>query len=287
MRKCGWIKTSIIRGMVTKNKKYIGYVLLACIICTFLYVTSFQEGFYDENITNEDVFTAIIVEPRKHPAFEFVLGNFLDNLDERWSIMVFHGTENETFVEDIIAAKNTDRVSIVNTGRSNLTAEEYKAYMISTEFLHKVPTEVFLIFQTDTMICSEYKDTLEQFLKYDYVGAPWKRIPKEYEREGNFVGNGGLSLRRKSKMLEILEKCSVTPSIIPEDVFFSFACPEVSIYKPPLENAKEFAIETIYNPKSWGIHAAWKKGNLMKDHVEDIEQQCKGYKILVELNTSV
>jgi hypothetical protein len=273
--------------MFTKNKKYIGYVLLACIICTFIYVTLFQEGFQNESTTKEYTFTAIIVEPRKHPAFDFVLGNFLDNLDERWSIMVFHGTDNETFVKDIIASKNTDRVSIVNTGRSNLTAEEYKAYMISTEFLDKVPTEIFLIFQTDSMICSENKDLLEQFLKYDYVGAPWKELPKEFERKGNFVGNGGLSLRRKSKMLEILKKCSVTPSVIPEDVFFSFACPGVSIYKPSLENAKEFAIETIYNPKTWGIHAAWKKGNLMNEHVEDIEQQCKGYKLLTELNTIV
>jgi hypothetical protein len=33
--------------MVTKNKRYIGYVLLACIICTFLYVTAYKEGFQD------------------------------------------------------------------------------------------------------------------------------------------------------------------------------------------------------------------------------------------------
>ena len=33
---------------------------------------------------------------------EFVLENFLDNLDERWSFLIYHGTENEQWLNEII-----------------------------------------------------------------------------------------------------------------------------------------------------------------------------------------
>jgi hypothetical protein len=268
--------------MASRKQKYFYTVLSITIVLVILiYILWFNEPDY-----STDKFTAIIVEPRKHKALDFVLGNFLENLDERWRIMVFHGTENETFVKDIIAAKRTDRITTANIGRSNLTKEEYSTYMMSTEFLYRVPTDTFLIFQTDSMICAEFKNTIEQFLKYDYVGAPWKEIPKEYERKGELIGNGGLSLRRKKKMLEILEKCPVSPSNVPEDVFFALPCPTVNIYKPSASTAKEFSIEMVYSDKSWGIHRAWNKDNLGEGRTEEIEAQCKGYKTLVELNRS-
>lgn len=262
-----------------KATRYVAYTVGIFLTLALVYVLWFKEPDY-----SSANFTAIIVEPRKHKALDFVLGNFLENLDSRWRIIVFHGTENEAFVKDIIAAKGTDRITTANIGRSNLTKEEYSAYMMSTEFLQKVPTEIFLIFQTDSMICAEHKNTLERFLKYDYVGAPWKEIPKEYERRGILVGNGGLSLRRKSKMLEILEKCPVSPSDVPEDVFFALPCPAVRIYKPSVDIAKEFSLEMLDSPKSWGIHRAWYKGNAGEGRTEEIEAQCRGYKTLLELN---
>ena len=165
-----------------KATRYVGYAVGILLTLGIIYVLWFKDP--DYSTAN---FTAIIVEPRKHRALDFVLGNFLENLDGRWRIIVFHGTENEAFVKDIIAAKQTDRITTANIKRSNLTKEEYSAYMMSTEFLYRVPTEIFLIFQTDSMICSEQKNTLDRFLKYDYVGAPWKEIPKEYERQLSLI----------------------------------------------------------------------------------------------------
>jgi hypothetical protein len=88
-------------------------------------------------------------------------------------------------------------------------------------------------------------------LKYDYVGAPW--INQD-------VGNGGLSLRRKSKMLEIVEKCKNNKdgeNYINEDVVFSKGCDLVDLYKPNFDKAKDFSIETVDNDKSFGIHKAY------------------------------
>ena len=62
-----------------------------------------------------------------------------------------------------------------------------------------IKTEMFLIFQTDTLILN--KEKIYDFMNYDYVGAPFNR---NFNWRRNYpltdfydVGNGGLSLRRK------------------------------------------------------------------------------------------
>lgn len=47
------------------------------------------------------MYTAVIVEPRIHNALPFVLQNFHENLSSDWSILVFHGKDNSTFVNDL------------------------------------------------------------------------------------------------------------------------------------------------------------------------------------------
>ena len=51
-----------------------------------------------------------------------------------------------------------------------------------------------MVFQTDSVICDENSKLINDYMLYDYVGAPWK----------DAVGNGGFSLRRKSKALEMM-----------------------------------------------------------------------------------
>ena len=215
-------------------------------------------------------YTAIIIEPRKLKVLRRVLRNFLENLDSNWDIIVFHGTKNKEFVERIVAQdlpEFKNRIELKSLNRPNLDASgpnSYNGIMKSREILDQIPTEVFLVFQTDSVICSQHKDLLDKFLKCDYVGAPWGWMPG---------GNGGLSLRRKSKMLEVIDVCPITPEN--EDSVFSTGCHgRVSVRNPTKEEAKEFAIETMYSPKSWGIHKAW--GHLPQ-HMEQFKQQCADF----------
>jgi hypothetical protein len=63
---------------------------------------------------------------------------------------------------------------------------------------------MFLVFQLDTLISDVYHSKIYDFMQYDYVGAP---LPLHFELNlGTLVGNGGLSLRKKSKMLEVARK---------------------------------------------------------------------------------
>jgi hypothetical protein len=53
-------------------------------------------------------YSAIIIEPRIHYAFEFVLNNFLTNLSNEWGIIIFHGSKNGDFVKTILNRLLTD-----------------------------------------------------------------------------------------------------------------------------------------------------------------------------------
>ena len=233
----------------------------------------------DIEISNDiGIYTAVMIEPRKHPAMRFVLNNFLENLDVRWNFIIYHGTDNEQWLKDLINSEFPSSINRITLGKidiANLNLHQYSSIMVSSEFIQIIPTEMFLIFQTDSMISKPYKDLIYQYMDYDYVGAPWFKVPRGLWKCQ--VGNGGLSLRRRSKMLEIAR---TQPYIYgyPEDMYFSEAAGKMGMNKPSWEKAKEFSIETQHSPKSFGIHRAW----LQKLDIS--EEQCPGYSELLRLN---
>ena len=206
------------------------------------------------------MYSAIIIEPRKHKALNYVLENFLTNLSTDWNIILFHGTTNIDFIHDILAThlhKHKERVTLVNMRIDNLSIRDYcnifyGRFLINNKTIYDyIPNETFLVFQTDTLILNS--PMITRFLQYDYVGAPWSHQPYNNQT----VGNGGLSLRKKSKMLEIIKKeNSSKMDVFPEDVFFS--CPEiVSLNKPTHEEAMFFSVEECFSRFSFGCHKPW------------------------------
>ena len=103
-------------------------------------------------------------------------------------------------------------------------------------------------------------------MKYDYVGAPW---PKTMGILGKMeVGNGGLSLRKKSKMVELLQykdkglESGIYGKYSAEDQFFcGYNVPEVNVYKPTFQKAKEFSVEGVFYDAPFGIHKPWNSLN--------------------------
>jgi hypothetical protein len=76
------------------------------------------------------------------------------------------------------------------------------------------PAEWLLVFQTDSMLCANSRQSLNNWLDYDWVGAPWNP-------NGRFGGNGGLSLRRVSKIVDVLRNQERLPNTEPEDVWLT------------------------------------------------------------------
>lgn len=209
-------------------------------------------------------YTAILIEPRSHPAMSFVLQNFAKNLSDEWNILILYGNLNIEYVNNIINTELPEyksRITTINLHIDNLTTSEYNDLLKSETFYEYIHTETFLIFQTDTLIIEKNKELINEFLEYDYVGAPWGEtyLPEFGIHEYNAVGNGGLSLRKKSKMLEILEKNKETELFkkMNEDICFALQ-KNVQMKKPDFEKAKRFSIETIFSEKSFGIHCPWR-----------------------------
>jgi hypothetical protein len=246
-------------------------------------------------------YTAVIIEPRKHKALEFVLTNFMTNLNSDWDFVIFHGTENQEFIEDIINTKLSEhipRITMVNMGVKNLTREQYSLMFYDETMYKYIPTEVFLIFQTDSMIFAKNKDKINDFLQYDYVGAPWPKDSGGLHAKAE-VGNGGLSLRRKSKMLELLshkdtfDKNLLGPNIeyyylgkYPvEDLYFcGYLTPTVTVNKPDFNKAKEFSIEAIINDEPFGVHQCWSKYNLKTHDLKMLIDKYPELNTLISLN---
>ena len=57
--------------------------------------------------------------------------------------------------------------------------------------------------QTDAWICGS-ENELEEFIIYDYVGAPWDVAAVDQ----TFVGNSGLDLCKRSVMLDVIKQHS-------------------------------------------------------------------------------
>ena len=217
--------------------------------------------------------TAIIVEPRRHRALPFVLRNILENLNSNWSVRIFHGTSNQKFLEELLAGELlplAPRIFLENLGVENLpTPRDYSEILTSRKFTEAIPTETFLVFQTDSMINPRYRDLLATFLTYDYVGAPWAN---------GGVGNGGFSLRKRSKMLEIIDSAPPYAGEY-EDTFYSNAT-KVQLNKPPAELAALFSMETVYTAVSFGVHRAWK---YHPKKLEEMCRNCPGLETLISL----
>jgi len=199
-------------------------------------------------------YTAIIVEPRKHKAIEFVLKNALECLNDDWSIVLFHGNLNKDYVTNIV--KHLPRIQLVHLPVNNLTLTEYSHLFATKSILYDYLTDLFLVFQTDSMMFVKHKELIHTFIHgdYDYVGAPWE-IRNHYNTSVcNFIGNGGFSLRKKSKMLEIIEK--IKWENINEDLYFCRNY-NIPVKKPQYNLAKIFSVEGVFSEITFACHKPW------------------------------
>jgi hypothetical protein len=249
--------------------KIVFTVMLLFVIGLMLYIECTKE-----NMDQKAQYTAIIIEPREHKALSFVLRSFLNNLSSQWDVIVFHGNKNIQYLENIITndlAEHKNRIKLINLNVDNLTIGDYNKLLLSESFYNNIPTEVFLVFQTDTLINDKNKEKINDFLQYDYVGAPWRDF-------GFNVGNGGLSLRRKSKILEKIRKCPYKGEN--EDMYFANdEC--IKLNKPSGEKAKEFSVETIYYENPFGVHKP--NGNLSNEELEMLKKNVNGLDELIRL----
>lgn len=201
------------------------------------------------------MYTIVLIEPRKHKALDYVIRNALDNLDERWALLIFHGTTNKIYLDKIVEGLTDEqqkRISFRDLGVDNLDYDAYQALKTSIDFYKSLPTEICLFMETDSMIIPRNKNNIYHFLEYDYVGAPWSGGINSPESSDG-VGNGGLSLRRRSAIIVTLQEHPYTSKCGPEDCHIS----KFVTNKPRLDKACAFSMESIPCWDSFGLHKPW------------------------------
>jgi len=137
----------------------------------------------------------------------------------------------------------TDTEMVTDTGVQIInkeidSIEAYSHFMIK-ELNDYVQTDYVLIVHHDGFILNPDAWT-DEFLQYDYIGAPWR-----YKDDKN-VGNGGFSLRSK-KLLELLANDPYILDTHPEDDricrMYGDYLKSKGIRFAPEELAKKFSIE--------------------------------------------
>jgi hypothetical protein len=212
---------------------------------------------YTPTIPKKSDYVAMILELRNFEYMETILKTVIYYLNEtksknKWGLQIFHGEKNKKQIESI--TKNWKNIQLVNLNINDITKLDYSNLLKTTDFWEKVNGKKILTFQTDSILL---RSGIDEFLEFDYVGAPWKK-----SKDGYFVGNGGLSLRTKDRMIEITkEHNNITEEW--EDTFFVKHLKGNGV--ADIETASRFSMEDVFYPNPLGIHNPIKiNTNLLK-----------------------
>lgn len=216
----------------------------------------------------------VLIEFRPLPHLEFLIRNTIIKLPQ-WSHTCVCGNVNYTFIKSICDTISNN-INIIHFDIDNLTPSDYSKLLMTKEFWLNFTGEKLLIYQEDTML---FDNQIDEFLKYDYIGAAW---PSNQDDNDNGVGNGGFSLRSKSKMIECIEKVKPTDLklggstlnymkntnsyILPEDVYFSKSLIDYKLgVVAERDAANRFSQETQLCNNPLGGHNFWlAKDNTLK-----------------------
>ena len=212
----------------------------------------------DANSIDDIDMVGVIVEPREHHNLIPVLKNFQEVFPTK-TVFVFHGTNNEEMILRAMTdgTIQSEKIVMMPLNLPQLTIRQYNYLLTHAQFYEKLPGDFLLIFQTDSILFTNSKVNIQDFMHYDYVGAPWNvlnRIKRNMDSALQFnsisrhneSGNGGLSLRRRNTMLETVKKLPyLSIPHIPEDVYFSNALHEMGASIPTDEEAAKLFFERV------------------------------------------
>jgi len=230
---------------------------------------------------------AVIVETRELEHFEIIVRNCIYKLGEEWSHTIICGKNNYNFISNMVSKINRD-IKIIKLPKTTISQNDYNNMLLSIDFWNLCVGEKILIYQEDSFI---FKHNIMDFINWDYIGAPFKFNCVD----GINVGNGGLSLRSKSKMIQVLQNTLVDsfnvhelkPFVrdfmarqrldrVPEDIYFSTCLQKMHIgIVADFETAKQFSSETVYFEDSFGMHCMWRG---CRDWKDKMINYCKNIK---------
>lgn len=208
----------------------------------------------------DDTKLAFLVETRPLPHLPALFTHMTALIPQEWRFKLMGSDEVISFMRAnpfVSRLETSGKLSIVPIPANySLAGREEISQMFTDPYLynhHLAPAEHLLVFQPDSIFCANAPETLNDFLEWDWIGAPWST-------DSTFGGNGGLSLRKVSKILEVLAKDTRKvgdPEL--EDLWLSNRL--VSLKGAQMANAsvsKTFSVEAnVWDDAPLGYHIGW------------------------------
>ncbi|KAM0272541.1 hypothetical protein ACHAQH_008677 [Verticillium albo-atrum] len=164
---------------------------------------------------------ALLIENRSNPILAPLMLHFMAVVPPDWRFRFMGSEESVAHISQSMAIREH-----VDSGKLDLTyipsnmstaGQEMISRFLTTLWLYETvlrPAEWLLVFQTDSILCANSRHNINDFLEYDWIGAPWNPA-------GRWGGNGGLSIRRVSAMIDVLREQVRVDGSEPEDVWLA------------------------------------------------------------------
>ncbi|KAL8675558.1 MAG: hypothetical protein Q9168_000070 [Polycauliona sp. 1 TL-2023] len=252
---------------------------------------------------------ALLIENRPENMLAPHMLHMMSVIPPDWRAQFMGSDESVAYINESRAIRYQ-----VEIGRLDLTyipknmsvaGQEQISQFLTTLYVYDTlvkPAENLLVFQTDSkllamrhavspvlilragILCSQSGRSLNDWLDYDWVGAPWNR-------NGRYGGNGGLSMRKVSSIITVLKNQIRIPNSEPEDVWLSTRLGHLTNGK--LANgtiSNEFSVENTYTERPMGYHLGHSgRGNPAAylgtpDKREKIWDYCPEIKMLTDMD---
>lgn len=183
----------------------------------------------------------VIAEGNTRWQVPLVLRNFKHFLGDEWNLYVICTQYNVEWMQQKVLKDSRVLLTIADTPRIN--TEVFNSLYKDPKFWNSFKEEHILTIQADCICC---KPLNHIWLNFDMVGAPC----------GIDTFNGGLSLRKRSTMLECLRRYGpfADNTAEPEDVFFTKCLRLMDAQIPNGYDAARFAVESFYYELPFGVH---------------------------------
>ena len=231
-------------------------------------------------------FRAVTVLHRPCSTLSYTLSNFAGVLGPEWPLLILHDANITAYVEGNKMVRELKRQNRLRSAsleaagfRDVLTndAQAYSRVLVSAHFWAMLRAQHVLIFQLDSVLCAMSPWKVQDFLEYDYIGAPW--IDRFY---GMDIGNGGLSLRKVKTMIHIIKTFPLEGRYENEDIYFAQGVYDLEkqvkypVRIPPVHVAAKFSYEAGALPRvaSFGVHKLPRHKISQKEHVAALFKTC-------------
>ena len=186
------------------------------------------------------------------------------------------------YTEELIDYRTDGRLILSEISIKNLSRINYSILLLTSGFWRACLGRRIFIFQIDSCLNPKSRHKIDDFLKWDYIGAPWDpRRPMKSLVNANkrmYVGDGRFSIRNRQLMMQVTEKIARNYSRLiqyDEDQVIcsvlqtkAFASSKIADWK----TAKSFCVSHVYEPGALGICNVIK--NLTENELSRIKRDC-------------